>query len=714
MTTSELGPPAGDITVRDLLSSLTALQVLPMVMTDSKDEDEILDLAVAALPSLSHQCRAEAIWLDGEWRSVDCLRGRVGPRADLEGQLARLGGTGGLLQSRGLGWAWAFPLASRGGPSGYLVVGSPGPPPEHERSLIQGLAQQTGAALANTRLLGQERATRTRISDEQATFRRVATLVAGTAPPEEVFAGVAAEAGQLLDADFSVMSRYDAGGTATVVGAWTPGGTAQPLPPGSRLELRGKTVHTLVFQTGRPARIDDYGHDSGVGADIASRWGVSSVVGVPISLEGRLWGQIGVASTRKESLPADTETWLGGFVELVSTAIANAQARVELREFAEEEAALRRVATLVAQGAPAEDEVFAAVAAEAGKLLKADYTVLSRYDSDGLVTVVGGWARSDSGRPLAVGLRLEPTGRNIHALVFETHRQARLENYGDASGAFADTARDWGFRSSVGVPISVGGQLWGVMIVGSTGEEPLPADTETRLAGFTELIGTALANAEAQVALTASRVRIVVAADTARRRIERDLHDGAQQRLVSLALELRHAQGLVPPEADELSRQLDGVVDQLTSVLAELREIARGIHPAVLAEGGLSPALKTLARRSAVPVGLDVRVEGRLPEPIELAVYYVVAEALTNAAKHADATVIDVEVAADSDRLRVGVRDDGRGGADVGRGSGLVGLTDRVGTLGGRLWLRSPPGEGTHLQIELPLDAPSSRGSLLP
>jgi signal transduction histidine kinase len=707
MKASEPGHPVGDITVRDLLSSLTALQALSMVMTDSTGEDQILDLAVAALPSLSRQCRAEAVWLDGEWRSVDSLRGGVGPRVDLEGQLARLDGAGGLLQLGGLGWAWAFPIASRGGPSGYLFVGSPGPPPEYERSLIQGLAQQTGVALANARLLAQERASRARISDEQNTLRRVATLVARAAPPEEVFTAVAAEAGRLLDADFAVISRHEADGTVTAVGDWRSSDAADLLTPGSRLEPSGKKVHTLVFQTGRPARIDDYGDDSGVGADIASRWGVSSVVGVPIRLEGRLWGLIGVASGRQGPLPADTEAWLAGFTELVATAIANAQARVELREVAEEQAALRRVATLVAQGAPAEEEVFAAVAAEAGKLLKADYTVLSRYDPDGLVTVVGGWARTDPGRPPAIGVRLEPTGRNVHALVLETHRPARLEDYGDASNAFADVARDWGFRSSVGAPISVGGRLWGVMIVGSTGEEPLPADTEARLAGFTELVGTALANAEAQAALTASRARIVVAADTARRHIERDLHDGAQQQLVALALKLRAAQGFVPPEAGELARQLDEVADRLTSVLEELREMARGIHPAALAEGGLSSAFKTLARRSGVPVRLAVRVEGRLPEPIELAVYYVVAEALTNAAKHADATVIDVEVAAGSDGLRVGVRDDGRGGAEIGRGSGLVGLTDRVGALGGRLWLQSPPGEGTHLQIELPLDAPS-------
>jgi signal transduction histidine kinase len=467
-------------------------------------------------------------------------------------------------------------------------------------------------------------------------------------------------------------------------------------------------VDAQVFQTGRPARIDDCGDDSEVAADIAGRWDVSSVVGVPISLEGRLWGVIDVASQRQEPLPPNTEAWLAGFIELVATAIANAQARVELRGYADEQAALRRLATLVAQRTYAkEDEVFAAVAAEAGQLLESDYTMLSRYDPDGLVTVVGAWASTHPGRPLGTSRRLEPTGRNLPALVFETQRPARLQNWGDASGTFADTARDWGVHSSVGVPITVGGRLWGVMIAGSTGEEPLPANTEARLVGFTELIGTALANAEAQAALVASRARIVAAADTARRRIERDLHDGAQQQLVSLALKLRAAHGLVPPEAGELARQLDGVADRLTIVLEELREMARGIHPAALAEGGLPPALKMLARRSALPVQLDVRVEGRLPEPIELAVYYVVSEALTNAAKHAQATVIDLDVAADAGLLSLSIRDDGRGGADLSAGSGLVGLTDRVGTLGGRLWLHSPAGAGTNLRVELPLSVPA-------
>jgi signal transduction histidine kinase len=295
-------------------------------------------------------------------------------------------------------------------------------------------------------------------------------------------------------------------------------------------------------------------------------------------------------------------------------------------------------------------------------------------------------------------------------MVFQTGQPARLDDYSHASGPAA-TARELGFRASVGVPISAGGRPWGVMIVESR-MGPLPAGTEARLVGFTELAATAIANAEAQAALTASRARIVATADATRRRIERNLHDGAQQRLVSLALDLRAAQAAAPPGAGELVQQLDGLVGGLTGVLDELREIARGLHPAVLAEGGLHPALKALARRSAVPVRLDVRVKGRLPEPVEIAAYYMVSEALANTAKHGHASVAEVEVAAGEGVLHVRVRDDGRGGADFGHGSGLVGLKDRAEALGGQIWLHSPPGAGTALEIALPLDDP--RGAGLP
>jgi signal transduction histidine kinase len=241
------------------------------------------------------------------------------------------------------------------------------------------------------------------------------------------------------------------------------------------------------------------------------------------------------------------------------------------------------------------------------------------------------------------------------------------------------------------------------MSVGSSCEEFLPTDIEARLAGFAELAGTAIANAEAQAALTASRARIVAAADEARRRIERDLHDGAQQRLVTLALQLREARGMVSPGAGELVQRLDSAVSGLDAALEELREIARGIHPAVLGQGGLRPALRALARRCPIPVDLHVQVAGRPPDQVEIAAYYVVAEALTNTAKHAHASIAEVEVAADDGVLRICVRDDGRGGADFGHGSGLVGLKDRVEALDGRISMHSPLGEGTTLAVRIPL-----------
>jgi signal transduction histidine kinase len=289
-------------------------------------------------------------------------------------------------------------------------------------------------------------------------------------------------------------------------------------------------------------------------------------------------------------------------------------------------------------------------------------------------------------------------------MVFSTGRPARIDAYADADGPAGELARERGARSIVGAPIKVGGRLWGFLSVVATDDVPPPADAESRLAGFAGLVGTAVANAEAQQALTASRARLVAAADTTRRRIERDLHDGAQQRLVSVARQLREVQAAVPPEADQLGAELELVAAGLTGVLDELSEIARGIHPAVLVEGGLQRALEALARRSAVPVRLDVRTTGRLPEPIEMAAYYLVSEALTNTAKHAAATAVEVRVSDGAGCLRVRVRDDGRGGADTTRGSGIVGLTDRVEALGGRLRLHSPAGAGTTVEVDLPLD----------
>ena len=541
-----------------------------------------------------------------------------------------------------------------------------------------------------------------RIAAEQAALRRVAVLVARAAPPGEVFTAVTEEAGRLLGAGHAAMGRYDPDGAVIVVAAWSRTGAA--IPVGTRMSLGGRNVHTLVFEQGRAARLDDYAGVSGAAAEVAREFGIRAAIGAPISVEGRLWGVMSLASTRERPLPADTEMRLAGFTELAATAIASAQAQVELRGFAEEQAALRRVATLVARAAPPQ-EVFATVAAEAGQLLSSEATMMSRYDPDDAATVVAVWTSTDSAQLSPVGTRLSLGGRDLHTLVFQTGRPARIDDYGDASDTAADIAREAGVRAAVGVPISVAGRMWGV--IGISFRRELLVGVEERLAGFTELVATAIANADAQAALTASRARIVATADQTRRRIERDLHDGAQQRLVSLALQLREVQAAAPSGAGELTQRLEGAVAEVNGVLEGLREIARGLHPAVLTESGLRPALRALARRSAVPVSLDVQVAARPPEPVEIAAYYAVSEALTNVAKHAHASAAEVEVAAADGMLRVDVRDDGRGGADFGRGSGLVGLKDRVEALGGRVSLQSPAGAGTTLQIALPLNGPS-------
>ena len=417
-------------------------------------------------------------------------------------------------------------------------------------------------------------------------------------------------------------------------------------------------------------------------------------MGCPIVVAGRLWGVIAASTKREEPFPPATEAQIARFTELVATAIANAQAHEELRALADEQAALRRVATLVAHGEPP-DVVFAAVAEEAGRLLSPDQTILTATTPTAMATVVRleGERRGRAGR-VAVSRHHSRVAGSCR----ETGRPARIDDHGE------DVAAAFAVRSGVGAPITVEGRLWGLVALASTGEQP-PPDTEGRLADFTELVATAIANAQAQAELTASRARIVATADQTRRRIERDLHDGAQQRLVSLVLQLRAAQAAIPPGLDELAAELDQVAAGLDGALEELREFARGIHPAILAEGGLGPALRTLARRSPVPIQLQVSTQDRLPEPVEVAAYYVVSEALANATKHAQAANVTVEVEQADGVLGVSVRDDGVGGADLARGSGLVGLKDRVEALGGRITLQSELGTGTSLSVELPLNA---------
>jgi signal transduction histidine kinase len=549
------------------------------------------------------------------------------------------------------------------------------------------------------------------LAEEQAALRRVATLVARGLPPTEIVAAVAEAAGRLVAIDGTRILRYESDGTATVIAGWSEFVEVPPeLDVGARLSLEGESVSTLVFRTGRPARID-YANASGPLSAPLKGAGVTSAAGAPIIVEGRLWGVMTAGSTRSGPLPAEVESRLSEFTELVATAIANTQTRSDLARLAEEQAALRRVATLVARGVPP-GQVFAAVAEEAGRLLSVNGGLagMARYDTGETVTVLATWASEDEhggAHPLVPGpWPLE--GGDVASVVSRTGRPVRIDDYRGVPGRIAAFVRDeLGVGSSVASPIVVEGQLWGVLFVHSKQiDQPLAHDTESRLTGFTELVATAVANAESRSELAASRARIVAASDETRRRVERDLHDGAQQRLVTLGLSLRSTQAELPHDLEEVHAELSHIGAGLTAVLDELREISRGIHPAILSEGGLAPALKTLARRSPTPVALDVRVDGRLPDGVEVCAYYVVSEMLTNTAKHAQASAVHVDVGQADGVLHVVVRDDGVGGADPRRGSGLVGLRDRVEALGGSIAFESANGAGTVVEVQLPLTLP--------
>jgi PAS domain S-box-containing protein len=539
------------------------------------------------------------------------------------------------------------------------------------------------------------------LAEEQAALRRVATLVAAGVSPNDVFAIVAEEVGRVVHVPLVSVVRYEADGTATELASLSERG--ELFPVGTRWSLEGTNVVAQLRESGRAARIDDYSGLEGMIAETARRTGIRSTVGIPIVVAGRLWGAMVVSSTALEPLPEGTEARLAGFTELAATAISNAESRTALGVLADEQAALRRVATLVARGLPPA-EIFAAVAEEVGRLVSIDGTMMLRYEADGTATVIAGWSASAEAPPeLAVGARLALEGESVSTLVFQTRRPARIDNYANAAGPLAEPLQAAGVRSAVGAPIIAEGRLWGVMTAGSTKPEPLPSGMELRLAEFTELVATAIANAEGRAELTASRARIVAASDEARRRIERDLHDGAQQRLVLLGLELRAVEARVPAEIGELRGDLSRLADVLGSVLDDLREMSRGIHPAILAEGGLGPALRTLARRAPIPVEVDVRAETRLPAAVEVAAYYVTSEALTNAVRHAQASVVRVTLEEQDGAFRLAIRDDGVGGADPGKGSGLIGLHDRVEAVGGSIDLSSALGEGTLIVVEFPL-----------
>jgi signal transduction histidine kinase len=576
---------------------------------------------------------------------------------------------------------------------GVMIAGTTAeqPLPADTEARLASFTELLATAIANT----ASRAGLARLAEEQAALRRVATLVAGGARPEAVFAAVANEVARLFSADLANVSRYESEDTVALVAS-----AGDLFPVGSRWPLAGQSnLATLVSETGGPARIDDYADATGPLAEDIREEGIRSAVGTPIIVEGRLWGLITAGSSQERPLPPDTEARLGSFTELVATAIANTEARTEVGRLADEQAALRRVATLVAGGA-APSEVFQTVTREVGILCGADLARMERYESADSVIGVAGWSRGDGPR-LAVGKRFSLEGANIAAMVHEASRPVRVHSFAGAQGPIAQEAQGLGIRSSVGCPIVVDDRLWGVIAASSKSATPFPPDTESQIAEFTQLVATAIANTEARTEVAASRARIVAATDEERRRVVRDLHDGAQQRLVHTVVTLTMAQRAVQNGEEDFPALLTEALDNAKQATNELRELAHGILPGALTRGGLRAGVDALASRMPVPVEIDVAV-GRLPAAVEGTAYFVVAEALTNVAKHARAGRASVTARVADGSLRVQVRDNGVGGARRG-GTGLTGLADRLAALDGQLRVESPVGGGTLVAADLPV-----------
>jgi len=586
------------------------------------------------------------------------------------------------------------PIIVEGRLWGAIVTGSTQDeplPPDTESRLGQ-FTELMATAIANT----ESRARANRLADEQAALQRVATLVARGVQPVEIFFAVSEEVGRLFGSNLATVARFDADGPAIVVV-----GRAQSIEGvtvGSRWALDDSMPSEAVYRTGRSARVD--GVDSsavrGPIAEVRHRLGIVSTVASPIVVDGRLWGAMNVSGN--EPLPPDTEERLEKFTDLVATAIANADARAEVERLADEQAALRRVATLVAEGG-SPTAVFDAVAAEMEALLGADRVSLSRYEPGAEITVL---AHRGSGAELVPsGSRLSHEGDNVQEMVRRAERPARMEDFEEAHGSIAEVQRTMGVRVVVAVPVVVDARVWGVIGASWVGEESPPADTEERMAKFAGLLETAIANADSRDQLTASRARLVTEADDARRRVVRDLHDGAQQRLVHSIVTLKLAHQALRQKDGEAESLVAEALAQVEQGNAELRELAQGILPTVLTRGGLPAALDAVVERLDLPVHVDVPAE-RFPTEIESSAYFIVAEALTNVVKHAHAERADVRVSVADGLLRVEVRDDGLGGADP-EGHGLVGMADRVTALGGRLDIASPAKGGTLLTATLPV-----------
>jgi GAF domain-containing protein len=605
------------------------------------------------------------------------------------------GPAGEIAKSAGIRGAVGCPIVIQGRLWGVAVAGTRGeePLPADSEERIGEFTDLVATAIANAEAR-REVAT---LADEQVALRRVATLVAEGVSPSEVFAAVARELGQLLGVDSTHLARYEPDGMVTSVGSWSPHGTNAPV--GTHVPLDDTTVTGLVHKTGRPARLDGYGQGSGVVAEIIEALGVRSSAGAPITVDGQPWGVMVASSNRPEPLAADTEARIAAFTDLVATAISNTESRAETRRLAEEQAALRRVATLVAEAVPPSD-LFSGVAAEVGTLLGAELATLFRYEDEHTVRMLSIWTADEIDLETPETWRVEEVG--LSRTTAESNWPGRVDDWTQYSGPLAEFVRDVArVTSSVSSPIVVEGELWGGLAVHSTRDDPLPPDTEVRVGEFTELIATAISNVDAREDLAASRARIVAAADEERRRVVRDLHDGAQQRLVHTIVTLNLARSAIEEEREDAADLVSEAARRAEEATGELRELAHGILPSVLTRGGLPAGVRALASRMPVPVETDVSVD-RLPAEVEATAYFVVAEALTNVAKHARAEQASVKAHMTDGQLRIQVADDGVGGADR-DGSGFLGLGDRLAVHDGTLKVESPAEGGTRVVAAIPV-----------
>ncbi|HEY0345658.1 MAG TPA: GAF domain-containing protein, partial [Solirubrobacteraceae bacterium] len=513
--------------------------------------------------------------LQERFSSAEVYRTGRSARSDAQNWSDVEGTVGATYRQLGITSSVASPIVVEGHLWGAMAVQSQETLPPGTEERLEKFTELVATAIANA----ESREALAQLADEQAALRRVATLVAYGAPPEEVFAAVANEVGRLLSVELANVCRYESDSTLAFVAS--AGGL---FPVGSRWPLEEqRNLATLVLETGRPARLDDYADATGPLAEDVRQAGIRSAVATPIIVEGALWGLMAAGSSREQPLPPGTEARLASFTDLVATTIANAEARTEVGRLVDEQAALRRVATLVAGGA-APSEVFETVTREVGILCGADIARMERYASGDSVIFVAGWSRDDASE-LAIGKRFSLEGASIAALVREASRPGRVDSFADAHGPIAREAQRLGIRSSVGCPIVVDGRLWGVIAASTKSETSFAADTESKIAEFTELVATAIANAEAQTEVAASRARIVEATDAERRRVVRDLHDGAQQRLVHTVITLKLARRALQKEQEDLPVLLTEALDNAQQATHELRELAHGILPAALTQG---------------------------------------------------------------------------------------------------------------------------------